>query len=375
MSTIRLLFSSLLLLLFPTTLLLLLDRFPERPVHLRDLVLVELLQQARDKLFGPLRQGNRPLSLLRLCLLRSRQLALLNQFIDRGLALVAGHLQQHPRRALRHLHVGAEQLPPDLLVAVLLHDLIDDLGEDRVAADRLLGHPVLLGEARAGGLHLVTLSTWLPAPPVAAVRPLDGVVLGAPEVAHRLARQVATLPLELEDVLHGRLLVRQLDLSHLHLLAVADAQLAARVAVEDDVVPLPDEHRIAATFGLDAVLQRQQLAFRLQGDQALEGRVDLEGGRISPRPVGSFALVADFTILDRPCFLLCHRSLHSLDAGGVLVRGLPVKMTAEVAAVNPRKTHNPRLDRSTQLPRGHYNGTSMRRPNRPQLAPTAVATS
>ena len=87
-------------------------------------------------------------------------------------------------------------------------------------------------------------------------------------------------------------IIGQLDLADLHLLAVLAAQLATCVPVEHDVLPLPDEQRIAATLGLDALLQRQQLAARLQRDQALEGGVDLKGGRIGPVPVGR--LVVDF---------------------------------------------------------------------------------
>jgi hypothetical protein len=71
------------------------------------------------------------------------------------------------------------------------------------------------------------------------------------------------LPVDLEDVFDGGLLVRQSHLADLHLLLVFQAQLAPRVLVQDDAVSLPDEQRIAAAFILDALLRGQQLATRL----------------------------------------------------------------------------------------------------------------
>ena len=83
---------------------------------------------------------------------------------------------------------------------------------------------------------------------------LDRVVLRRTEVAQGLPRQVAALSLELQDVLDGGFLIGQVHLPDLHLLLVLEAQLAARVAVEDEVPPFPDEQRVAATFLPDARL-------------------------------------------------------------------------------------------------------------------------
>jgi len=57
---------------------------------------------------------------------------------------------------------------------------------------------------------------------------------------------------------------------------VLQAQLAACVAVQDDVVTLPDGERIAATFLLNAFLQGQEFTTGLHGNERLKGRVDLE---------------------------------------------------------------------------------------------------
>jgi hypothetical protein len=68
-----------------------------------------------------------------------------------------------------------------------------------------------------------------------------------------------------QDVLDRRLLVGQFHFADLDQFLGFQAQLASGVAVQDDAVPFPDEQGIAATFGLDAFLQRQQFAGRNRG--------------------------------------------------------------------------------------------------------------
>ncbi len=113
---------------------------------------------------------------------------------------------------------------------------------------------------------------------------LDRVVLGAAEVAHRLAGQVPTLPLNREDVLDRCFLVLQLDVADFQLLLVLHAQLASGMPVEIDVVAFPHVQRVPAVCFLDALLQGEQFPFRLQGNQGLKRRVDLQGFRIDETP-------------------------------------------------------------------------------------------
>jgi hypothetical protein len=66
---------------------------------------------------------------------------------------------------------------------------------------------------------------------------------------------------------------------------VLHAQFAACVPVQNDVVALPDEQRVPAALGLDALLQRQEFALSLRGDERLEGGLDLQRLRVRSVPV------------------------------------------------------------------------------------------
>src|SRR5262249_3147308 len=133
------------------------------------------------------------------------------------------------------------------------------------------------------------LPPWpIPPPPL-----LDSVVLGPTEVAHRLARQISSLSLNLEDVLDGRLFVGQFDFAELHLFLVLDAQFTASVPVENDVTTFPDVQDIATTLSLDTLLQGHVLALGLHGDQRLKSWVNLQGLRVYPAEVWLGSRIVD----------------------------------------------------------------------------------
>jgi hypothetical protein len=64
--------------------------------------------------------------------------------------------RQHHRPSDRR--TSWSELAPDLGVAVLLHDPVDGLGEDRVLLGRLLGHAVLLGDLGRRAIQGATLT-------------------------------------------------------------------------------------------------------------------------------------------------------------------------------------------------------------------------
>ena len=70
------------------------------------------------------------------------------------------------------------------------------------------------------------------------------------------------------------------------------------MAVEEDVVALPDEQGVTADLGLDALAQCQVFLSGLERDKALEVRVELEALGLRSRPIGGFCWTA--TLCFRP---------------------------------------------------------------------------
>jgi hypothetical protein len=109
--------------------------------------------------------------------------------------------------------------------------------------------------------------------------------------------------------------------------------------VQDDVVALPDMQGIAAAFGLDAFFQGQQLAFGLQGDQGLEGGVDLESFRVCPVPVGGVGSIFGLLSFIGLSFIGCFHGmiLGVWDHHAIATAGSPSTMVVDAGREKKQK--------------------------------------